>query len=503
MEKKNQTILEWYRGKQKKIDAPCGGNGVCGKCKIRFKTEAPLPTAKEKELLTSVELEENIRLACICNMPEEEKVFEVIGDFWKKESLENTFEEGITEKGKNELVNNLQREQSYGVVIDIGTTTLVMSLVSLLNGDTIATITELNPQRMYGADVVTRIRAANEGNLEILKEILKKALEDMFTCLLEQKDISRLQVKKVVIVGNTTMLHLLCGYSCEGLGRAPFTPVSLNMRKLSAKECEANLASEALIYLLPGISAFIGADIVAGIYACDMDLMDEVGLLVDIGTNGEMVVGGRQGFLVASTAAGPVFEGGSISCGMPAVEGAIIHLMYKDDKWKYKCLGNTLPKGICGSGLIDLLAELYRNQIIDENGTLEDRYFEDGHVIVNNPKIAILQGDIRELQMGKAAIRAGMEILKRKMTPQYMNLAGSFGGGLHQDSAVAIGMFDAGDIRNMKMVGNTALEGAKKFLFDKDGEKRLLGIVAGAKEIVLAKEPEFEELFICNMQFMD
>lgn len=492
MEKKNQTILEWYRENQNYIDAPCGGNGVCGKCKVRFKTEAPIPTPKEKELLSSMELKENVRLACVCSMPEsEEMIFEPVGDFWRKidRDIEHT--------------KILRQESLYGIAIDIGTTTLVMSLIEVQKGETLKSITQLNPQRMYGADVLTRIRTANEGNLKKLQHLLKEALEDMFKRLLRETGVSALKIEKVAIVGNTTMLHLLLGYSCEGLGKAPFTPVTLKMHKLNEKDCDIKIAPQAVIYVLPGISTFIGADIVAGIYACDMDLKEEVGMLVDIGTNGEMVIGSRQGFWVASTAAGPVFEGGGVSYGMPAIEGAITHLTYEDNKWKYECLGNNLPVGICGSGLIDLLAGLYGNNFIDENGTLEECYFENGYVITKEPFIAISQADIRELQMGKAAIRAGVEILKEKNTPRYVYVAGAFGSGLCLESAAKIGLFGAEDIERVTVIGNTALEGAKKFLMDPNGEERLLRIVAVAKEIVLANDAGFEERYIENMQFTE
>ena len=504
MEKKNQTILEWYRKHQKKIDAPCGGNGVCGKCKVRFKAEAPIPTAREKELLTITELENNIRLACFCEMPDgETEAVEPIGDFWGNEVMEEDIREKKTNQCGNESEKNLQKEHAYGVAIDIGTTTLVMSLVCLLDEQTIGTIKEWNPQRMYGADVMTRIHAANEGSLKSLQEILKGELAIIFERLLKQCNVPTQQVKKVAIVGNTTMLHFLCGYSCEGLGRAPFSPVNLSLQTLRAKACGAKMASDAVIYIFPGISAFVGADIVAGIYACDMDLKEKVGMLIDIGTNGEMVIGNREGFWVASTSAGPVFEGGRISCGMPAISGAITHLTYEDDKWQYKCLGDRSPQGICGSGLIDLLAELYQNHMIDDNGTFSEKYFEAGCKIVTKPEITILQSDIRELQMGKAAIRTGIEILKDRITPEYMYVAGAFGKGIEILSAVTVGMFTTEDVQSLKIVGNTALEGAKKFLFDKDGKERLNRIVEGAKEIVLANEPGFEELYICNMQFVN
>lgn len=496
MEMKKETVLEWYRNHHNRIDAPCGGNGICGKCKVLFKKEAPVPTKKEIELLTKAELEKNIRLACASEMPKERGRVEPIGDFWKNEK--NLIMEEVEEQAKLHLGG---KEISYGVAIDVGTTTLVMSMVSLSTGETIATITEWNPQRIYGADVMTRIQFANEGRLNELQTLVKESLTQMFECLLARCNIKNSQIEKVVVVGNTAMLHLLCGFSCEGLARAPFKPVNLAIQKLSASAYANKLSANAVIYILPGISAFVGADIVAGIYACDMDMAEKVGLLVDVGTNGEIVIGSKSGFWVTATSAGPVFESGRVSCGMPAITGAITHMTYQKNKWYYECQGAKTPKGICGSGLLDLLAGMYEHHIIDENGTLDDVYFEDGYMVVENLKIQILQSDIRELQMGKAAIRAGIEILKRKLSPEYMYVAGAFGRGIMPASAVVTGIFGAEDVCHMSAVGNTALVGAKKFLLDENGEARLVSIVAKSREIILSNEPEFEELYICNMQF--
>lgn len=492
MEQRKQTILEWYREKEKKIDAPCGGNGTCGKCKVHFLKQPKEATGREKKLLTAEEIENHIRLACMTEMTED--AFEVIGEVFTE--CDDRHQEQASRQPSTEILP----KAAIGVAIDIGTTTLVMRALNLLNGQELVTLSEMNPQRMYGADVMTRIRAANEGKQDGLQKMIKSALEQMFEKLLQLTGMKKCQIKKVAIVGNTTMLHLLLGYSCKGLGAAPFEPVSLELHKWWGNECEGGLSEQAEIVILPGISAFIGADIVAGIYACDMDLYDEIQMLVDVGTNGEMVLGNKKGFLVTSTAAGPVFEGGNISCGMPAVNGCITHFTYDSNQWRYEMLGEKEPKGICGSGLIDLLAGMYEHGIIDENGTLEDVYFEEGYCVLHQPKICLYQSDIRELQMGKAAIRAGMELLEKREEPVKLYLAGVFGAGIRPDSAETIGLFSKMDIERMQPVANTALKGAQKFLLEEDGEVRLRGIVSGTKEILLANEEGFEEAYIQYMQ---
>ena len=494
MKSKKQTILEWYRENGEKIDAPCGGRGTCGKCKVCFKKQTKEATKREKELLTAEEIENNIRLACMTEMTNEEP-FELVGELFVSQTKESKKE--VSRKH----VRKEEKDSKYGVAIDIGTTTLVMQLIDLLNGSELVTLAEINPQRMYGADVMTRIRCANEGKEKELQRLVKDALKEMFERLLRQAEIRRELVKKVVIVGNTTMLHLLLGYSCSGLGVAPFEPVNLQLHRWDGTMCEGGLSKEAEVIVFPGISTFVGADIVAGIYACEMDLKEEVQMLVDVGTNGEMVLGNKDELFVTSTAAGPVFEGGNISCGMPAVKGCITHLSVGQEQWSYEALGERLPTGLCGSALIDLLAGMYKIGIIDENGTLLDKYFEEGYCINEQFNIRILQSDIRELQMGKAAIRAGMELLEKRNKPVKIYLAGAFGTEIRLDSATLIGLFSKEAATHMQIMSNTALKGAKKFLIDTAGEDRLRHIVAKAKEVVLAKEADFEELYISYMQF--
>ena len=511
MEEKKQTILEWYREKHNYIDAPCGGQGTCGKCKVRFLENPPEPTEREKELLSAEEIAGQIRLACMTRMAEGSR-----------------FVPAAKMSEQEYIMVHEPAAGTYGIAIDVGTTTLVMRLVNLNTGKAIATVSGVNPQRMYGADVITRIKLANEGQLQLLCLEVKRALKDLFYLLLEEAKIVTSLIKKVVIVGNTTMLHILQGYSCEGLGTAPFSPVDLSMQKLTAGAYAKELPEDAKIIILPGISAFVGADIVAGMYYCDMDLKETTHMLVDVGTNGEMVLGNRHGFWVTSTAAGPVFEGGNISCGMPAVLGCITHMRLRKceysrqeeqalnvavskqqkkvkrvESWEYECLGEQTPQGICGSGLIDLTAGLYEAGIIDENGTLTEMYFEEGYPICQSTEttLRMLQSDIREIQMGKAAIRAGIELLSRKVTPENIYLAGAFGAQIDLKSAMGIGLFSESDIAKIKSVGNAALEGAQKFLLDEAGEARIKEMVSCAKEILLANEPEFEEYYIKYMQF--
>lgn len=490
-----ETILEWYQKQHHYLDAPCGGNGTCGKCKVQFLSEVQEPTQKEVQLLSKEELEAGIRLACLTPMTEKTKV----------QPLWDTF--GAENKEKKMTGRKAEAsDRAYGIAFDLGTTTLAMSLLDLKTKEEIAAVTSMNHQRAYGADVISRIQAANEGKLQELCECIKRDIKNLITELLELTQIQKKEIQKMVIAGNTTMCHLLLGYSCKGLGETPFLPVDISLQKINRGELIEGLDAEVVI--LPGISAFVGADIVAGVYNCDMDLTEKPQMLIDVGTNGEIVLGNKNGFWVTSTSAGPVFEGGGISCGMPAIVGAVSHV---DLQWNYEVLGKREMEGFCGSGLIDLAAVLCKKEIIDENGTLCDAYFEKGYVIPlsdtqkaevsKSKELKILQEDIRQLQMGKAAIRAGIECLMKKLSPEIVFVAGGFGVSMELESAIKIELFPESFRNKIKPVGNASLAGAKKFLFDENGEQRVREIVQNAKEILLAKEEEFEERYIGYMQF--
>jgi len=510
MEQKRKTVLEWYRKNHKEIDAPCGGLGECGKCKIKFFENAPEASEQEKKNLTEEELMQGIRLACMTEKTDRitESDFVFVGRLVSNDR-EVLIEDEMT------FMPKLHSIQEFGIALDIGTTTLAMRLVSLQSGQSVMTITAVNHQRAYGADVITRIKSANEGNLAELQKCIQQDIYSMLKELLAETGISFSRVKKIVIAGNTTMCHLLMGYSCEGLGEAPFRPVNIELVQMTVQELfkaveKCNVQDvicdnpDTEVVILPCISAFVGADIVAGMYYCDMDIKVEPQMLLDVGTNGEMVIGSKSGFIVTSTAAGPVFEGGNISCGMPAVKGAIAHM--KEDSCEV--VGDAEPKGICGSGLVDLTAYLLDMQIIDENGTLCDAYFDEGYPVCkclkNNPagSMRLTQADIREIQMGKAAIRAGIEVLTEHCKPESIYLAGGFGTAMDVASAVKIDLLPEQWCNGIESVGNAALEGAHKFLLDEHGVGRVRGIVEKSGEVLLAEQGNFEEKYIHFMQFL-
>lgn len=517
MIQKKQSILEWYQKTNNYIDAPCGGNGNCGRCKIKFLSNPPNASEKDYRLLSKKEIEQGIRLACATEKTDRE-------DFVRVGEWAFTAVSGVSESDENRRAWNGCREARFGVALDIGTTTIAMSLTGLTTGKSYGVHTNVNHQRSYGADVISRIQAANEGKLSELQKCIQSDILNMLIEIVRKAGIRMAQVEKIVIAANTTMCHLLLGYSCEGLGKMPFEPADISLTKISARQLFEKIAEchkyqehieqlNADVVILPGISAFVGADIVAGIYECDMDLKNSPHMLLDVGTNGEIAVGGKNGFLVTSAAAGPVFEGGRISCGMPAVTGAISHIRsVARGRWAYDVIGSkqcedVMPAGFCGSGLVELAAALWKHRVIDENGTLCEEYFESGYKInlgkqEQEMQLVLTQSDIRELQMGKAAIRAGIESLVQKIRPKKIYLAGGFGTAINVDAAVQIGLFPEEYADYIVPAGNTALAGARKFLLDEKGAERVCAIAAAGKEMILAKEPDFEEKYIQFMQFL-
>lgn len=509
----DKTLLTLLQEQGVYVDAFCGGSGECGKCRVRFLKGAPEPTEKEQRVLTKAEMVAGVRLACATKPVAD---CEIVLSSNQQENM------AVLARGEEQMRGMDCGGCSYGIAIDIGTTTLAAALVDLEDGRQVGVETSINHQRTYGADVISRIQAANEGKGKLLQESICTDLKTLMERLVQQAGITKSQVEKVVIAGNTTMCHLLRGLSCEGLGVSPFTPTD---NSLWEGNLDGMLGWQTKGIILPGISAFVGADIVAGIYASDMQENAKTCMLLDIGTNGEMVIGNRERLLVTSAAAGPVFEGGNIACGVPGVLGAVSHVAITDGGiCNYETIGNEPPVGICGSGIIDVVSELVRLGIVDENGTLSDAWFEDGFPVAGED-IVFTQRDVREIQMGKSAIRAGIETLLEEHAKncvegtveveqtkkaeqaedglQQIFLAGGFGYYMDVEKAIRIGLFPDSFAGRVKPLGNSALEGAKKYLLAEENEARsaVEQIVLSAKEINLAMHPAFHELYMQHMFF--
>ena len=245
-------------------------------------------------------------------------------------------------------------------------------------GKAVHTVTTINHQRAYGADVISRMQASMGGKKEALRQSIQTDLTEGIKRLLEESGVEAGKVRRVAIGGNTTMGHLLMGYDCDTLGVYPFTPVNIDFIEGSFQEILGNDLLDASTVLLPGISTYVGGDIVSGLLSLGFDSREQVCLLVDLGTNGEMALGNRDKIMVTSTAAGPAFEGGNISCGMGSVAGAICSVKIEDGTVSVKTIRGQAPVGLCGTGVVETVAELVKEEIVEDSGLLDEEYFEDG-----------------------------------------------------------------------------------------------------------------------------
>lgn len=475
------------------LPALCAGRGSCGKCKVHFLEGATEPSREDEKYFTEKELAEGWRLACRAYPGRDCRI--------TLEQGENDFFVLADEQAEKTGEQNPGGE--YGISADIGTTTIAMQLVDLSDGKAVEVYTAVNRQRSYGADVISRIEASNAGNGEALKKSIRSDLMQGIEKL--TKGHTR-KASRMVISANTTMVHLLMGYSCETLGVYPFTPVNIHTIHTTYEELFGDGRERTEITIYPGISTYVGGDIAAGLYALEFGKRKRPSMLIDLGTNGEMAIGGGENILVASTAAGPAFEGGNIQCGTGSIPGAICGVEIEGETVKLETIGGENPKGICGTGVVETVYELKKEEMMDETGRLDDPWFEEGFLLDKDRNIGFYQKDIRELQLAKSAVRAGMETLILKYGVSYEEIekiyvAGGFGHQLNRRKAVDIGLFPTECEDKIEAVGNTSLKGAVKYLLNPDAEEVVGRIIENAREVSLSDSKEFQEFYMEYMYF--
>ena len=478
----NKTLHEILHGKD--LHAACGGKGTCGKCKVRVTGEVSPIMDAERKFLTDSEINSGIRLACM-TYPIGEYTVELISDTAMQIQTNS-----IT---GNHVISPMEGE--YGVAVDIGTTTVAVYLCDLKLGEIVQTTAFRNPQAAYGADVITRIGYINENNaLDELRGSIVNGLNNAIGSF----GIAREKINAVVITGNTTMEHIFAGLDPKGIANAPFTPASLFGDTLTAAESRLTIADDALVYMMPCFSAYVGGDIATGAAAADADISDETVLYIDIGTNGEIALGNKDRIDVCSAAAGPAFEGAKIEKGMPGIKGAVSKVWVEDGELKFSVIGGAKPIGICGSGLIDAIAVMLELEIIDETGYLGEPFFID-----EANDIYISGADIRELQLAKGAISAGiltlMEITNRDIDK--VIIAGGFGSFMNPKNACKIGLIPSQFRDIITSVGNTAGAGAALYLLSGDIRNRIDKVTHGAEYIELSGNMIFMDKFIEQMYF--
>jgi len=578
------------------INTPCGGQGTCGKCQVKITAGIEEPSEADKNVFNEDQLQDGWRLACqtsihnetVAYIPESSRLVsqhkiviesqteepaEILPSVRKLyvELPEPTMEDNAADllrleeaigRFKTDLKQlcNLPKlfrrynykgtavltdhqlidfepgdttNQCFGAAFDIGTTTIVGSLINLCDGSELAITSQMNPQVSFGDDVLSRIQHSSScpDCLDELHNSIKAAVSEMIDNLCQQADINREHIYEVAFAGNTTMEHLLCGIDPTPLGTVPFVPAHARGLILNANELGIPINHRGKAYIFPLIGGFVGGDTVAGVLATNLSGQQGPVLMIDIGTNGEIVLANNGQLWAASTAAGPAFEGARITHGMRATTGAIEKVVFDDDI-RYSVIGNVSAVGLCGSALIDLAAEMLKSGMITSTGQLlgpdqlpaqlpkaiSQRVYKnaDGQIefLVSQAnqgrkdlRVVLTQRDIRELQLAVGAIRAGVKIMLKRASVKAEEInrvliAGGFGSFIRRTNAQTIGLLPTEiEHRKINYVGNASLAGAKWALLSSNARRRAEELARKTKHIELSLDTNFQMEFADAMIF--
>ncbi len=478
-----QDVLHGYG-----VEFPCGGNGRCGGCRIKLLAGTLAVTPPQAQILSASEIEQGWRLACHCRV-----------DGCLTLEVEQWDTAILTHHASLQFAPRPGR----GIVVDLGTTTLVAQLLDLQSGRVLAVQKARNPQAVRGADVMSRLaRALEPGGRQELADLIRNEIGALLVGMLDSAPNAEKAIESVVVVGNTVMHHLFCDLDIESLAYSPFDSPNDGLQEFTAEQLGWRLPGSPRVRFLPGLGGFVGADILAGVLATSMHESDEVVALIDLGTNGEIAAGNRERILCTSTAAGPAFEGGRISQGMQASTGAIAEVRAEGGGLACHVIGGGKARGVCGSGLVDAVATSLDMRLIRPNGRLAD----GSHSLPLTNDICLTQSDIRELQLAKGAISAGLRILLARLGTDEeqlakLYLAGAFGNYVNPASARRIGLFSARAER-VEAAGNTALLGAKLALFGEGfADMRFADLLSRIEHVPLATDARFQEVFIAETAF--
>ena len=458
------NLLEVLRENGLHPDAPCGGKGKCGKCKV---------------LVDGVE-----QLACQTSVDRDLSL--VLPHLDSAQILTDTRAASVKPDGANR----------FCIAFDLGTTTVVAYLMDGITGAMLSKTSCMNPQAQFGADVISRIEYAMEGHARELSGCIRQALGELTESAAKQAGISPADITAASIVGNTAMHHLLLEIDPKPLTVPPYMPnVSEGLTLSPAGLLPINPVGT--VRILPNIAGFVGADTVGCLLATRLDTLDDLTLMIDIGTNGEMVLGNKDRRIACSTAAGPAFEGAKIECGMRGAPGAVDHVTVEDGKLRFHVIGEGEAVGLCGSGLLDLIAALLETEVISESGRMES----GGTYQLEGTKVYLTQKDVREVQLAKAAIRAGIELMCKRMGVKVADirqvlLAGAFGNYLDPRSACAIGMIPPVLRERIIPIGNAAGEGARIAVLNGAEYEYSKRLAQGTEFLELASMPEFNDCYV-------
>ncbi|MBU3188118.1 DUF4445 domain-containing protein [Clostridium bowmanii] len=414
----------------------------------------------------------------------------------------------------------------FGMAVDIGTTTIACYLVDMVSGKTVDIVSQVNKQRTYGSDVISRISFTieNLNGVQVLKDLILNQINEMLELLCLNNNLLKDHIYNMTIAGNTVMLHMLLGISCINISKAPYIPVFTENLDFNGEEIGINIGG--IVSILPGISSYVGSDITAGILASGMMESEKYSILLDLGTNGEIALGNNNGIVACSTAAGPAFEGANIKYGIGGVKGAVSKIDFALEKI-YETIGDELPIGICGSGVLDAVSEFLKYKIIDETGKMLDADEIDNvdlsnRVVLidgmkqflveksgkNNNPIYFTQKDVREVQLAKAAISAGIKILISEKGISYKEIekvyvAGGFGNFMDINSTINIGMLPKELEGKVYSIGNGAGSGARMYLLSEEQREKALEIKKVTTYIELSNRADFQDYFMDSIMFND
>ncbi len=564
----------------------CGGRGVCGKCRVRIKDNPPAPSPSEKSIFQEEELAEGFRLACQVELDDDLEVIleegsEITGlstGISTTTELQPGFKKGRVhlekpvledprdfvqrihdELGTSDITLDALRELDminkkepftilsregkitgieagdttrslFGLAIDIGTTVIAIYLMDLGTGEEVDVQTVYNPQRRYGADVISRVNHTiqNKDGVTELQEVLLQGINEGIEELCSRQELKTDSIVQAVIVGNTIMLHTLLGVNADSIARIPYIPLFTDPLNFQPGELGIKINNCGLVQLLPSISGYIGADLIGDMLAVDFNSFSGASnMLIDIGTNGEIVLGNKEGIVACSTAAGPAFEGASITSGMAGTSGAVSEFSLKQGEApQIKTIGDKPARGICGSGLLDIVAELNRLNFIKTTGTFcsleemtdwQKSFMTEANGITafrvveaeksdNGREIVVSQKDIREVQLAKGAVAAGINLLLKEVELNcddigIVFLAGGFGNYLNPTSAARIKMIPPELEGKIQRIGNAAGTGARMALLNKGLEAQTRELKDLTRYFELSVKTEFQEKFVEAMEF--
>lgn len=537
------TLIAVARRAGLAVHAPCGGEGTCGKCVVRLPpAAADRVKVVDNAALSAAEIREGLVLACQTQVAGDVEAFvpeadagadlRILTDGYAGERRvaphvrkHYQAEADVTLVSAGGDVIGRERgdtaREAYAVAVDIGTTTLVASLLDLSRGAVLATESSLNPQALHVQDVLSRIKTAStDEGLAFLHGMLRDEINALLVRLVIAAKARLRRVYEVAFSGNTCMLHLAVGAPTAALGKYPYTPSVRGGHSLPAADIGLRIARFGQIYLPPIIGPYVGADIASGILVTELAQRSGVILFIDIGTNGEIVLADHGRLLATSTAAGPAFEGMNIRHGMRAAPGAVERFQIEPDlSVRIDTIGNQPATGICGSGLIDLVAELVRVGVVASNGrlakpgTLGSSALAPHLLLVDGKpafrvteNLCLTQSDIRHVQLAKGALRAGVEMLLKHAGREAAQvdevlIAGSFGYHLRADSLARLGLLPPALRDRVRFVGNTSRTGAEALLLNADNRRHLRELVARIQVIELADDGEFQKAFMKSMAF--